>query len=113
MTLLAGLLAGSPGGRRARLAALALAQRSRTPARNRWTWGGGLALIAAALVAILVIAALVAGMVEVRAPLPIATVTMTAATPMTTPSIVRIERDRLRSNAETAMRAIVMMVMRS
>jgi hypothetical protein len=48
---------------------------------------------------------------DVRAPVPIATVTMTAATPITTPSIVRIERERLRSSARTAMRAMVRMFM--
>ena len=43
---------------------------------------------------------------ETRAPAPIAIVTMTAATPMTTPSIVRIERARLRKSARTERRTI-------
>ncbi len=36
---------------------------------------------------------------EARAPLPSATMAMTAATPMTTPSVVRPERRRLRPSA--------------
>ena len=39
---------------------------------------------------------------EARAPLPSATIAITAATPMITPSIVRVVRSRLRPSARAA-----------
>ena len=48
---------------------------------------------------------------EVRAPTPIATVTITAATPITMPSIVSIERALLRISAASANRSVSFRVM--
>ncbi len=47
---------------------------------------------------------------ELFAPVPIATVTITAATPITTPSIVSSERDLLRTSAVSASRKVCMRV---
>ncbi len=43
---------------------------------------------------------------DVLAPVPMATVTITAATPMMTPSIVSSERERLRRSASSARRIV-------
>src|SRR5665213_356913 len=48
---------------------------------------------------------------DVRAPTPMATVTMTAATPITMPSIVSIERALLRINACIARRIVALRFM--
>jgi hypothetical protein len=45
--------------------------------------------------------------IEVRAPVPIATITITAATPMIMPSAVSAVRIALRRSAFTAMRNVI------